>query len=314
MKNPDSWIEILLETGETWPEALHGLSSALVDQGACGAILDEHTEDTPSNGTVCRACGEKSLIKVYFPAGVHTVEEVLSLVERTARQTKGIYNGLDIRILRIHTIDYGGWAENWKAYFVPRRISQRIFVAPPWDIPDIPSDAILLVIDPGRAFGTGQHPTTALCLEFLDALAQDRGGLTGPFLDVGYGSGILCMAAHRLGATDILGVDSDQDVVEEALKNFSYNKINNQIQLVAGTLECVRKSFDTVTANLDVRLLTQSVQLVKERVNLFGRLIISGILEEQASEIRTLYEGAGFCIEHEKTVEGWKALNMSRKA
>jgi ribosomal protein L11 methyltransferase len=314
MKSKDSWIEILMEAPESCQEALHTLTTQLVDYGACGAIVDEQTIEQSSTGAHCQACGHMAKIKVYFPVADNTVEEVLSLVERTARQTKEIYNGLDVRVLRIHTIDYGDWADRWRAYFRPRKVSQRIVVAPPWNVPVIPPDGILILIEPGRAFGTGLHPTTALCLELLDTIALDQGGLPGSFLDVGYGSGILCMAAQRLGAKQIIGIDIDPDVVGDALKNFTLNKINTQIKLITGPPECVENTFDMVTANLDFRLLQQSAQCIKDRVKGPGGLILSGILEEETSEIRQHYENVGFHTVDERAKEEWMALYLRRKA
>lgn len=314
MKKTDSWIEILLETPKSYSEALGYLCTALADYGACGAILDEDTADEkPSAGQVCQACGQFARTRVYFPAAGHTVEEILSLVERTTRQTKEIYPQIDVRALRAHTIGTGNWEEGWKAYFVPSRVSQRIFVAPPWNIPEVPEGSILILIEPGRAFGTGQHPSTALCLEFLDDIARDQGGISDSFLDVGYGSGILCIAAQKLGAKTIIGIDIDQDTAGDALKNFRYNKVNNQIKLVNGPLECVRKRFDMVCANLDLGLLQQSVHLIAERVENQGGVILSGILEEEALGISQIYQGAGLHKEGEKVKGEWKALYMRRK-
>jgi ribosomal protein L11 methyltransferase len=192
-------------------------------------------------------------------------------------------------------------------------VSQRICVAPPWNIPEVPGDSILILIEPGRAFGTGQHPSTALCLEFLDDIARDQGGLSGSFLDIGCGSGILCIAAQKLGAKTIIGIDIDQDAAGDALKNFTYNRVNNQIGLVNGPLECVRRSFDLVCANLDLGLLKQSIHLIEERVENQGGVILSGILEEEALGISQLYQAAGFYTEGEKVNGEWKALYMRRK-
>ena len=314
MKTVQSWIEVLVEANEICPEALHTLSAALVDHGACGAILDQETpEADPAGPPPCQACGHLTRLKVYFPAAGHTIEEVLSLVDRTATQSKEIYDGLVVRVLRIHTIDCGDWAERWKACFPPKRVSTRLLVVPPWDIPAVPPDCIPIFLEPGRAFGTGQHPSTALCLELLDGIAQTQGGLPHSFLDVGYGSGILCIAAQKLGATHIVGVDIDQDVAEDALRNFAHNHVNNKIRLVTGPLECIRRRFDMVTANLDFRLLTQSVGHMKELIHRNGGLIISGILEEEAPEILHLFQRTGFHTEDERTLEEWTALYMRRK-
>lgn len=314
MKKADSWIEILLEANELHPETLQALSAALVDRGSCGAAFDEQTMDSSSVVPICEACGHRTRIKVYFPDLGRVVEETLAAVEHAVTQTMQIYEGLDARILRVHTIGCQDWAEEWKAYFSPQRIGERIVVAPPWDIPKVPPEAILMLIDPGKAFGTGQHPSTALCLEFLDEIARSQGGLPVSFLDVGYGSGILCIAAYKLGARKVLGVDIDPDVAEDAVKNFALNHLKDRIILVSGAPQCVRISFDIVAANLDSRLLQQSVAWLTEHVKDTGSLVLSGILDEEVAEIRLVYEAAGFCTMGEKIKDEWGALFLRRKA
>ena len=196
------------------------------------------------------------------------------------------------------------WVRLTQAQFDPIRISQRLWIVPSWhEAPD--AQAITLRLDPGLAFGTGSHPTTRLCLRWLDA--HLRAG--EQVLDYGCGSGILAIAAARLGATRVLGCDLDPRAVAAARDNAQRNQVTADFfppaALPAG-------AFDVVVANILTNPLKALMPLLAARTRRGGRLVLSGILAEQAAEVMALYGGA-FDMRVWRMDEGWACLQGDKR-
>jgi ribosomal protein L11 methyltransferase len=316
MRKETSWREAVLETDEAFRQRLDEVAGLLVlEAGACGSFTDEseRSDETADGLPACDACGRKAALRVYFPASEKSVEEVICALERAIQEVKSTSQGFDVRILRVHTIEDTDWSGSWKRYFAPHRIGQRIAVAPPWEIPQTAPGTILILIEPGRAFGTGQHQSTALCLELMEGIAREGSGLAGwSFLDVGCGSGILCIAAHKLGAARILGLDSDREVFECAARNLRHNGlgVGGRVRLVAGTLECLKGRFDLVAANLDQRLLLDLAPTLVDAAVPGGGLILSGLLAEEIPDVRRRYEALGCSPGRTRVEEEWAALYL----
>ena len=152
--------------------------------------------------------------------------------------------------LQTRLVEESDWADAWKAYFPVLRVGERIVIRPTWRRHRRRPGDVVLALDPGMAFGTGLHPTTRLCLAALEAVA-DRGDLDGArVLDVGCGSGILAIAAVRLGATSAFGVDTDPVAEEATLANARRNRLVRRIRAREGSLPSGEPAFDVVLANL----------------------------------------------------------------
>ncbi len=200
------------------------------------------------------------------------------------------------------------WRERWKLFFQPFRISDRLAVRPPWADPD-EGPGVELVIDPGMAFGTGHHETTRLCLEALDALL---GGPEPPaeLLDVGCGSGILSIAALRLGARRAVAVDIDADSVRATSENAEANSV---VVEVSGTpVGEVGQTFPLVIANILASILQTMAEDIAPRVAPGGRLMLSGALEEQADELAARYEALGLRRIGQARQGRWVRLDLER--
>ncbi len=214
------------------------------------------------------------------------------------------------------------WRDAWKKYFGVQRIGRRLVIVPSWVEHSPKPDDVVLRIDPGMAFGTGQHPTTAMCLAALEetlfggsASQADarwsRGLNIGPsVLDLGCGSGILAIAAAKLGASRILAIDIDPQAIKAARANAADNGV--EIDAREGTLESVSEQFDIVVANISGLTLERLAPLLVQALAPAGRLIASGFLEDAVDGLRAAFEGAGLTIERMVEDGIWRSIIARR--
>ncbi len=210
------------------------------------------------------------------------------------------------------------WSEAWKRGLGPLRVSPRLLVRPPFaPAPPGPPERREVVIEPGRAFGTGAHASTALALELLDeALAE--AGLVRRVLDVGTGSGVLALAALRLGAEHAWGVDLDPVAVAEARANARRNRLESDLSLVAGPLEALAVfATDLVLANLLRTELLPLLPAIASRTAADGRLVLSGLLAAERTSVEAALAAQAFRVTAERARsdergERWLALTARR--
>ncbi len=204
----------------------------------------------------------------------------------------------------IETVADEDWVRLTQSQFDPIPISPRLWIVPTWhDAPD--AAAINLKLDPGLAFGTGSHPTTRLCLAWLDA--HLAGGET--LLDYGCGSGILAIAAAKLGSGTVDGIDIDPQAVTASRDNATLNAVTARFGLPGELPEC---TYDVVVANILTNPLKAMAPLLAGRVRMGGRLVLSGILAEQADEVMAIYQ-QWFVFDPPASDEGWVRLAGTRK-
>ena len=189
-----------------------------------------------------------------------------------------------------------GWEDGWRAFHTGRTVAGRLWVGPPWETP--PSGLAAVVIDPGRAFGTGAHATTLLCLELL--VRQRPGAL----LDLGCGSGVLALAAARLGHAPVLACDDDPAAVEVARENAQRNHCDIQVWQCDALYDELPRGVDLWLANLQLAPLEE----LAWRPDLPPRLIVSGLLEDEA------YEPTGYRTAERRSLDGWAGLLLEREA
>ena len=181
------------------------------------------------------------------------------------------------------------WRESWKAFFKPLQLSPSVWVRPTWEDFSSPDHAHVLVLDPGFAFGTGQHPTTALCVAALEALMSPA---PEKLLDVGCGSGILSLAALALGTQRAVGVDVDPHSVRATQENARLNGWGESLDVPDCSLEEVQETFPLVVANILAVILIEIAPAVLARVNSGGTLLLSGILDSQRDDVHNAYQDA----------------------
>lgn len=189
-------------------------------------------------------------------------------------------------------IPHENWAESWKAHFRAERVSKRIVIRPSWEFVKTEPGDVLVTLDPGMTFGTGQHDTTRACLQLLDRSFKE--GPPQRLLDLGCGSGILSIAAAGLGYADVTGVDNDPDAVRTAEFNATGNGVRCAF-LTRDVLELeLPTRYDVVAANILSDVLIRGSRRIAACVDTVGTLILSGILNEQFATVTAVYEKLGF--------------------
>ncbi|VEE14240.1 50S ribosomal protein L11 methyltransferase [Ectopseudomonas mendocina] len=203
----------------------------------------------------------------------------------------------------VERIEDQDWERSWMDNFQPMRFGRRLWIVPSWHAAPEP-DAVNLLLDPGLAFGTGTHPTTALCLEWLDGQTLDNCSV----LDFGCGSGILAIAALLLGAPQAVGTDIDPQALEASRDNASRNGIDPARFPVYLPADLPQQPADVVVANILAGPLVSLAPQITALVKGGGRLALSGILAEQADEVRAAYAGA-FDLDPTATKDGWVRIS-----
>ena len=208
----------------------------------------------------------------------------------------------------IWAVEREDWAESWKRFFHAQRVSERVIVKPSWESVAARPEDCIVEIDPGLSFGTGLHGTTRACLRFLDAWQRRRPRAS--VLDMGCGTGILAIAAAKLGFPRVTAVDNDPDAVRVARANAAFNKVADRIEFIQADAAGFKadRAHDIVLANLLAGILVQRVDQIAaaaRRVPGSG-LVLSGILQEQYEAVRSVYAARGFAEQETIILEGWK--------
>ena len=207
----------------------------------------------------------------------------------------------------LERIEDQDWERSWMDNFQPMRFGRRLWIVPSWH-PAPEPDAVNLLLDPGLAFGTGTHPTTALCLQWLDGQSLDGSHL----LDFGCGSGILAIAGLLLGAASAVGTDIDPQALQASRDNALRNGIEPERFPLYLPPQMPAGEFDVVVANILAGPLVQLAPVISSHVRAGGRLALSGILAEQAEEVRAAY-AEQFELDPTAEQEGWVRISGVRR-
>jgi ribosomal protein L11 methyltransferase len=288
-----SWLSITAEIGARDAESF---SDALLAIGAISVDIHDPKAGTEEERPIFNEPGENgdkiwdwTRVTALFDEGIDPAEKV-----KSAAGCAGLDHVPDYATGIVHEQD---WVRLTQSQFPPIRISGRLWITPTWhERPD--PDAISIVLDPGLAFGTGSHPTTRLCLEWLEVSLE--GGET--VLDYGCGSGILGIAALKLGASLAVGVDVDPQAIASGSQNAHQNRVGMRFFMPD---EAPRASYDIVVANILTNPLKLLAPLLAECSR--SRIVLSGILERQAEEVLHIYE-RWFDMEEPVFSEGWARL------
>ena len=239
----------------------------------------------------------------YFPKNRQAKKRCRTLEEKLALLKKNF--AMHVRV-SYKELDEEDWAEAWKAFFEPRRIGKKIVVKPTWCPYKAGSGDIVLELDPGMAFGTGTHPTTALCI----GLIEDYLLKGDSFLDIGTGSGILMIAAARLGAGFVCGIDKDTVAVEVAASNLKLNGLapGGYFLNTGHLLEGINDKYDFITANIFTHVILELLDDLPRALNIGGIFTCSGMFEKNKNLVVGGMKKMGFEILEIRQQEEWAAI------
>ena len=299
------WIEVKVTFHHSAPDLAADLIANLFYEFDLQGVVIEDPDLEPENGwaedAVARPGGHA--VAGYFSKGLRTEKKFKLLTGKLEELQNRI--GFTCRI-SYKELDEEDWAEAWKAFFWPQRIGRKVVVKPTWrEYSEEPGD-LVIELDPGMAFGTGTHPTTALCIELIENYLKPG----DTFLDVGTGSGILMIAASKLGAGMVCGIDKDEVAVDIAAKNLMRNRIHPQrFKVYTGNLvEGAQNSYDFIAANILTHVVMGLLDDVKTVIRPGGIFVGSGILEENQEIVVAKMIDLRFEILEVALKEQWMAV------
>ncbi len=302
------WLEL---TVQTHPEAVESISELLNRYTTGGVAIEEPIELIDEGQEYRVLTGQPVKVHAYLPidgkeeAARQQVAEGLWHLSSLGPQFVG-----DLQTRVVHEED---WANAWKDYYHVTHIGQRLVIRPSWREYIPINNEVVLELDPGMAFGTGLHPTTRMCLEQIEQ--RTRPGVC--VLDVGTGSGILALAAAKLGAANVHCIDNSSVAVESAVANAETNHLSDRINVVLGVLdetESTRLSgqYDLVLANIIARVIGSIAPYLAQVLAPDGMLITSGIIEDRRQEAEQPLLAAGLKLIDQVMIDDWVTLIMQK--
>ena len=296
------WLELSVSAP---PEFVEPLSHIFYRYGHGGVALEQQGGFNPDEGETASETAWVTL-KTYLPINEST-DERRNLIDVGVRLVAHVG---PVTELVARTVDEDEWQNSWKEHFHVLRVGRRLVVKPTWREYDPRPTDVVIVLDPGMAFGTGHHPTTRSCLEQLERLVAPGASV----LDFGCGSGILSIAASKLGASSVLGVEADSSAVRVAKQNARENGVQHNVLVVEGTLprpEARPGAFDVAVANISAKVVSEaSTELVKA-VKPGGAVIASGIIVDNKAVVERSMAAAGAALADTIVDGDWVTLVYS---
>ncbi len=316
-----NWTEVKIYTTT---EGIDPLTGNMLDLGLQGFMIEDAQDfeeflhdTTPHWDYVDQAVMDKmknceSCVTIYVannPQGMEELAQVREILARLKSQDpQGRYGRLE---LELHNVNEEDWSNAWKKYYHPVRVGKHLVVCPSWEDYARQPDDVVLILNPGMAFGTGTHDTTRLCMELLEKYLTPQDNV----LDVGCGSGILAITAALLGAKSIIGCDIDEVAVKVAGENAALNHVEDRISFHKGDLTSqVEGSFQIICANIVADVIIRLSEDAGRYLAQGGIFIVSGIIDSREQDVLDALDRNGFAVIERRTSGGWVALACKAKA
>ena len=303
------WAEVSVDTSH---EATELVSEILQELGAAGvviedpALLNEYIRSGLWDYTDLKESEETEVVRVkaYWALDEELEGKLQNLSERLASLAQhGIDKGAGA--VSWKAVADEDWAETWKAFFHTEKIGARTVIKPTWEEYEAKAGEIVVELDPGAAFGTGQHATTSLCIRALEELV--RPGMT--VFDVGTGSGVLAIVAAKLGAKRVEAVDFDPVAVRIARENVRQNSAEDVVRTErSDLLKSVEGEADLIIANIIADIIVRLFGEVKGALAAGGTMLLSGIIEDRLADVVEAAGRHGFSVEKIEQEKGWAAI------
>ena len=291
-----TWIEIRVITKSEALEPISGIFYGLDCKGV--AIEDPQDilgrEQGPltwdfADINVLEHKGKFAVVKGYF-SEEDNIDEVVKYVKEKVEEIKNMGFDIGLGTVEVEKMHEEDWANNWKKYYKPVKVGEKIVIRPIWEEYEKKDGELVISLDPGMAFGTGEHETTRMCIQALEKYVKNDSTV----FDIGCGSGILSIAAAKLGAKMAIGVDLDPVAVESANENLKFNDVDNIKILEGNLIDVIDGKADIVIANIIAEVICILTEDVSKVINKNGYFITSGIINERVTMVTDKLNECGF--------------------
>lgn len=293
------WVELSIDTPAEFVEPL---TQVFTEHGEGGVAIELPAGHNPDEGESAPV-PERVTVTTYIPHD-NRLEGRYARIDTAVRLVAHVG---DVSELRVRVVEEEEWQESWKEHFHALRVGARTVIVPTWRTYEPRVDDVVISLDPGMAFGTGHHPTTRMCLELLERHVQPKDCI----LDLGCGSGILSIAAAKLGASDVLGLEIDPIAASVAERNVRENGVQDTVTTDEATLphpKAEANGYDLLVANVSAKVITELAEHIVRVVRSGGTLIFSGILDKQQTEVIERMVALGVQFDEGLTDADWVAL------
>lgn len=305
------WIEVQIKTTTELEEIV---CSIMYDLGVSGLAIEDPNDilafqQSEENWDfidpeLINQDYEGVIIKAYFPES-DDITDKIELVRESIERNPLNETGKSLGQVTVSEVNDADWAENWKRYYKPVRIGDKIVIKPSWEAFEPKEGDIVVELDPGMAFGTGTHETTILCIEALEKYVKKDAVV----YDVGCGSGILSIVAAKLGAKKVIGIDIDDLSVKTSKENVKINGVEEIVEIVKGNLlDNVSGKADIIVSNIIAEIIVNMIPDLKEYLINNGIFIASGIITEKLQLVKKALIDNGFNIVEEKVMNDWAVI------
>ncbi len=325
------WIEAVVKTTTAGIEPVSGI---LIMNGISGYAVEDKCdfEEFLRDKEVFWDYIEDELMKLrdcettltfYITDDADGAEQLLAIRNQLSRlkgeDADGLFGELSVELKSVAEED---WANNWKKYFKPLPVGERLMIKPTWESVSPDEKRTIVEIDPSSSFGTGSHATTKLCLEFIEKICDSFSDAPCEMIDVGCGSGILGIATHKLSGSHITAIDIDPNSIRVAKENFETNSIGEgAYELYTGSItddaelfeKIASRKYKILAANIVSDVLMAMAELFCELLDEDGLAVISGIILNRADEVRDFFINTGFEVVEEKRTDDWAAILLRHK-
>lgn len=303
------WTEITIKTTT---EAVEAVTNILYDMNVGGVSIEDPKDFKFQKKNeydwdfveeeIFNSGYDGVIIKTYITEERDVTDDI-NIIKERINALKGF--GIDIgdAIFELSEVDEQDWANEWKNYYKPTKIGEKIVVKPTWEEYEKKEDDLIVELDPGMAFGTGTHETTTMCIQQLEKYVNENSKV----FDIGCGSGILAISAAKLGAKDVLAVDLDEVAVKVSKENVSLNNVD--VKVMHGNLmEVVNDKADIVVANIIADIIKILAKDIKNFMKEDAVFISSGIIHKKVDEVKNSLEENGLEIVEIQTLGEWNAI------